>query len=170
MRTWVPASVGVRVQVTTDCRPSAAWSPEAFWLQERRRGWLDDENLAVSDAVPAGHGLGTEVEFVPDYRLKVVLHQPLLDERAFGERTPDFFRWIRHLAFDDDGASGGGNCLGHDSILSNRASRLVKPVTPEGAVEIEPVHHRRQRIGLCAIVSFASLAAMPYQLCPLQHG
>lgn len=34
---------------------------------------------------------------------------------------------------------------------------------------MQPVHHRRQRIGLCAILSFASLAAMTYQLCPLQH-
>ena len=48
--------------------------------------------------------------------------------------------------------------------------KFVKPVAPEGAVEIEPVDHRRQRIGLCAIVGFASLTAMPYQLCPLQHG
>ena len=34
--------------------------------------------------------------------------------------------------------------------------KFVEPVTPEGAVEIEPVHHRPQRIGLHAIVSFAS--------------
>ncbi|MGC1619165.1 MAG: hypothetical protein WA765_11820 [Candidatus Acidiferrum sp.] len=33
----------------------------------------------------------------------------------------------------------------------------------------QPVHHRRPRIGLRAIVSFASLAAMSYQLCALQH-
>jgi hypothetical protein len=47
--------------------------------------------------------------------------------------------------------------------------KTVEPVAPECAVEIKPVHHRRQRIGLCAIVGFASLAAMPHQLCPLQH-
>jgi len=35
---------------------------------------------------------------------------------------------------------------------------------------IEPVHYRRQRIGLRAIVSFSTLAPMPYQVCPLQHG
>jgi hypothetical protein len=47
--------------------------------------------------------------------------------------------------------------------------QTVEAVAPEGAVEIEPVHHRRQRVGPCAIVSFASVAAMPYQLCSLQH-
>jgi hypothetical protein len=36
-------------------------------------------------------------------------------------------------------------------------------------VVTKPVHHRRNRFGPCAIVSFASLAAMPYQFCPLEH-
>src|SRR5208282_575874 len=58
--------------------------------------------------------------------------------------------------------------IAHGSILSKRASRRSNRCA-EGAVEIEPVHHRRQRIGPCAIVSFTSLAAMPNQLCPLQH-
>lgn len=34
---------------------------------------------------------------------------------------------------------------------------------------LQPVHHRRQSIGLRAIVRLASFATMPYQLCPLQH-
>jgi len=50
-----------------------------------------------------------------------------------------------------------------------KSFETVKPVTPEGAVVIEPVHDGRECVGLRAIVRFASLAAMPYQLCPLEH-
>ena len=46
----------------------------------------------------------------------------------------------------------------------------VEAVAPECAVEMEPVDHGGQCIGLGAIVSFASLAAMPYQPGALEDG
>ena len=46
---------------------------------------------------------------------------------------------------------------------------LVKPVAPESSVDAHPVDQGRQGLRLCAVVRLASLAAMPYQLCPLQH-
>ena len=127
MRTWVPTSVSVRVQVSYDrVQPAGSLIAGGVLAPGETPGWLDDEDLAVSDAVPTGHRFGAKVELVPDNRLKVVLHQPLLDERAFGERTPDFFRWIRHLAFDDDGANCGSGCGDHGSIFSSRFSSRSK--------------------------------------------
>ena len=46
----------------------------------------------------------------------------------------------------------------------------VKAVAPEGAVEMKPVDHGGQRIGLGAVVRFASLTPVTHQLCPLEHG
>jgi len=46
----------------------------------------------------------------------------------------------------------------------------VEAVAPEGAVVAEPVDHGREGVGLSAIVGFASLAAMPHELCALEHG
>jgi hypothetical protein len=34
--------------------------------------------------------------------LEVVLHEPLLDQVWLRERTPDLFRRISYLTFDDD--------------------------------------------------------------------
>ena len=48
--------------------------------------------------------------------------------------------------------------------------RGVKTVAPESAVEMKPVDHGGQRIGLSAIVRFAPLAAMPYQPGALEDG
>jgi hypothetical protein len=39
-------------------------------------------------------------------RLEIILHQPLLYQGALRERTPDFFRGIRYLPFDDKGTGG----------------------------------------------------------------
>src|ERR1700760_4197054 len=47
---------------------------------------------------------------------------------------------------------------------------LTEAFAPEGAVEVEPVNHRRERVWPGAIVSFAAFATMPYQLRALQHG
>ena len=46
----------------------------------------------------------------------------------------------------------------------------VETVAPKRAVEIEPVDHGGERIGLGAIVSFATLAAMANQLGALEYG
>jgi hypothetical protein len=35
-------------------------------------------------------------------RLEIILHQPLLDQRALRERAPDFLRRVRHLLLDDE--------------------------------------------------------------------
>jgi len=47
---------------------------------------------------------------------------------------------------------------------------MVKSIAPESAVLFEPIRDGRERICLNAIVGFAALAAMPYQLGPLKHG
>jgi hypothetical protein len=54
-------------------------------------------------------------------------------------------------------------------VYSSRAQATVSVGVWGCTVVTQPVHHRRQRIGLRAIASFASLAAVPYQPCPLQH-
>lgn len=41
-------------------------------------------------------------------RLEIVCHQPLLDQLAFSEGSPDFFLWMRHLPFNDESACRGG--------------------------------------------------------------
>src|SRR5439155_23463902 len=85
---------------------------------------FDDQNFAVGNTIPVPHGLGAEVESVTHHRLEVVLHEPLLDQRALGESAPDFLRRMRHLPFDDEGTHGGS--FGHWSILFNRFSRRSK--------------------------------------------
>jgi len=82
---------------------------------------FDDQDLAVDDAVPMRYRRGAEIKPMAHNRLKVVLHQPFLDQRALGEGAPDFSRRMRHLPLDDDGTRGGGG-LGRWSILFNRAS------------------------------------------------
>ena len=46
----------------------------------------------------------------------------------------------------------------------------IETFAPEGAVEIEPLRDRRQRIRLGAIMSFAAGAAMAHELGALEHG
>src|SRR5277367_51876 len=54
-----------------------------------------DEDLAVGYAIPMRHGRGTKIEPVAHDGQKIVRHQPLLQQRALGERAPDFFRRMR---------------------------------------------------------------------------
>ena len=53
---------------------------------------------------------------------------------------------------------------------SQKTFKTIELVAPERAVEVEPIDHRRQRLGLRTIVCFAPVAAMTHQLCPLQYG
>src|ERR1700742_481854 len=110
----VPVAVGVSVNVTTLWRLKAGSFagviPSVGQLPVRR----DGEHLAVQNAAP----VAAQVEAVADGRLEIVFHQPLLDQMRLGQRTPQFFRRMRHLALDDDGTR-----LGHWSILFSKSSR-----------------------------------------------
>src|SRR6266567_3810083 len=61
---------------------------------------VDDEHLAVDDAVPVRHRLGAELELAPDHRLEVVVHHPLREERALCKRSPQLLRRVRKYALD----------------------------------------------------------------------
>ena len=47
--------------------------------------------------------------------------------------------------------------------------KLIDSLVPESSILIKPIHHRRQCVGAGAIMCFASLAAVPHQLCSLQY-
>ena len=167
MRTWVPPSGRSQGEEHDGVEPQGV--PGVGELFER----IDDENLAVDHAIRALHGVEAELELSPGSELEVIFDKPLRDERPSASARQSF-------------SGGCGDAL---SITTVRVPSLdwssllhcswihpfqkcfepVEPVAPERAVVTQPVHHRRQGIGLRAIVCFASLAAMPYQLCPLQH-
>src|SRR2546430_2016489 len=52
---------------------------------------FDDQYFAVSHAVPMRHGRSAEVEPMAHDRLKVVLHQPFVYQRALSDGAPDLF-------------------------------------------------------------------------------
>ncbi len=64
---------------------------------------VDDQHLAVDDAIPVRHGVGAELEPPPDHRLEVVVHHPLREERALGERSPQLLWRVREYALDHKG-------------------------------------------------------------------
>ena len=66
--------------------------------------WVDDQHLAVDNTIPVRHGLGPELELAPDHRLEVVVHHPLREQRAFGERAPQLFWRVWEYPLDDKGA------------------------------------------------------------------
>ncbi len=72
---------------------------------------IDDEDLAVDNAVPGWLGFVSELEFASDHWREIIVHHPLCEQGTFRERTPEFLWWVREHAFDDEGA-GSGNCLG----------------------------------------------------------
>src|SRR5205807_8026917 len=78
---------------------------------------LDCHYLTV-DSAP----VCAKIEAVVHDRLEVVLHQPLLDQVWLRERSPDLFRRIRYLTFDNDGERFGRG-FAHWSILLSRSSR-----------------------------------------------
>lgn len=130
--------------------------------------WVDDQHLAVDHAIPVWHGLGAELALPPNHRLKVVVHHPLGEERAFRERAPPAS--LASVGRPSRRQGYGDSLLNYSWVHPfQECFKTIKPITPAGAVEFQPIHYRRQCIGPRAIVRFASLAAMPYQPCPLQH-
>src|SRR5260370_31715902 len=55
---------------------------------------VDDEHLAVDDAMPVRHGLGAELELAPDHRLEVVVHHPFREERSLCNRSPQLLQRV----------------------------------------------------------------------------
>src|SRR5947209_5830018 len=106
MRRWVPVPEGVRVQLETIGCPRV----------RQRFVRLDCHYLTV-DSAP----VRAKIETVVHDRLEIVLHEPLLDQVWLRERTPDLFRRIRYLPFDNDG-EGFGRGFGHWSILLRSSS------------------------------------------------
>src|ERR1017187_3290394 len=76
---------------------------------------LDCQDLTV-DSAPAC----AKIEPVAHDGLEIILHQPLLDQRAFSERSPDLFRRMWYFPFNDESTCRGG--IGHFSILLSRFS------------------------------------------------
>ena len=66
---------------------------------------VDDQHLAVDNAIPVRHGVGPELELAPDHRLEVVVHHPLREERALGERAPQLLWRVREYPFDRQGCA-----------------------------------------------------------------
>src|SRR4051812_19284947 len=89
---------------------------------------FDGQDLTVDGAPVAA-----EIETVVHDRLEVVLHQPLLDQVWLRERAPDFFRRMRDVTLDNDGA-GVGRRFGHWSILLSRSSRSSNRLCQKPAI------------------------------------
>jgi hypothetical protein len=66
----------------------------------RRR--LEGQHLGIDESVPLRRRRGAEGEAMTHDRLEIVLHQPVLDQRALGQRPPYLLRRMRQLALDDD--------------------------------------------------------------------
>jgi hypothetical protein len=89
MRTSVPRFVALGVHVMTVFSPAAS-SPEALQLCESRSfGWTAAARPVV-DAVPMRHRSRAEIKGMANDRLKVVRHQPLLDQRALRQGAAGF--------------------------------------------------------------------------------
>src|SRR6266478_342055 len=89
---------------------------------------LDCQDLTV-DSAP----VCAKIKTVVHDRLEVVLHQPLLDQVWLRERSPDLFRWIRYLTFDNDGERFGRRFV-HWSILLSRSSRWSNRLCQKPAI------------------------------------
>jgi hypothetical protein len=57
--------------------------------------WVDDEHLAVDHAIPVRNGLLPELELVPNHWSEIIFQEPLCEQRAFGERSPQLFWRVR---------------------------------------------------------------------------
>jgi hypothetical protein len=68
---------------------------------------LDHQDLTVDNDVQVRLRIPSKIEAVTHDWRKVVLHEPVLDQVWLRERTPDLFRRMRYLAFDDDRARFG---------------------------------------------------------------
>jgi hypothetical protein len=61
---------------------------------------IDDQHLAVDNAIPVGLRILPELKLAPDHRFEVVVHHPLCEERALSERSPQFLRRVREYSLD----------------------------------------------------------------------
>src|SRR5580658_9735034 len=106
------------------------------WCQRKRDDGLDaqsapgvrkspagfhGEYLAVNDAVPVRHRFPAQSERMTRNWLKVILHEPLLHQRALGKGPPHFLRWMRKFFFDDQRPCRSVG-LRHLSILSRTSA------------------------------------------------
>src|ERR1017187_5338630 len=84
--------------------------------------WINDQYLAIDHTIPVRHRFGPELELSFDPRFEVVVHQPLRDELAFGESTPQLFwcMWEGPIGNDSLCILCG---VAHGSILSKSVSR-----------------------------------------------
>src|SRR3954464_8360383 len=97
MRTWVPPSAGVNVQSTTES------SPKELQRYESCFKW---STISTSQLItPSQFGMGSDRNWKlpPDHRFKVIVHQPLGDERVLGERAPQLFWRVREYPLDHNG-------------------------------------------------------------------
>jgi hypothetical protein len=92
MRTKTPPFVGVSVQATTLFSPPRRLLARSVPAIADPLIGFDEQDLAVGHAVPMRHRRGAEIGPVADDRLEVVVHQPLLDQRALREGAPHAFR------------------------------------------------------------------------------
>ena len=72
---------------------------------------VDDQHLAIHNAIPVRHGVGAELELPPRHRLEVVVHHPLRQQRVLGQRSPQFFWRVRKYSFDHKRTRSGGHCF-----------------------------------------------------------
>jgi hypothetical protein len=79
--------------------PFAVSSPEALKLEESRSfGSMARTSQSVTP-FQCRHRSGAEGEPMAHHGPEVILHQPPLDQQAFGESAPDFIRRVRKLPF-----------------------------------------------------------------------
>jgi hypothetical protein len=102
MRTWVPAFGWSQREEDHPLKPGFASSDTPVIGQAL--GWVDDQHLAVDNTIPVRHGIGPELELPPDHRCEVIVHHPLREERALGERAPQLFLWVWEYPLDHKGA------------------------------------------------------------------
>src|SRR5271170_4918659 len=61
---------------------------------------VDDLDLTVDKTTPSWHWLSTELEFPSNLRFKVILHQPLRQQRTLSEGSPYLFPRMRKYPLD----------------------------------------------------------------------
>ena len=112
---------------------------------------FDDQDFTLDDAIPIGHGGGAKTKSMAHRRLEVVIHQPFLDQSAFRESAPDFFRRVRHFSFHHDGARSGWLMV-HSSIVhspivhSSISPGLISPgLISHGSILLSKSSRRSKR-------------------------
>ena len=119
------------------------------------------------------------------HRPEVVLHQPLLDQRALRESAPDFFWQVRHLSRLMTRERVAAAEFGHWSILFNRISgdrtdrarnrrgssvdqrrQSLRPGAVVGLPPVAPGSHRNHHAGHPIRISLSrARSAAPFKMC-----